>query len=30
MSTAISVLQRISDGFYVEPSITIGLTDDAP
>jgi hypothetical protein len=30
MSTAISVLQRISDGFYVEPSITIGLTEDAP
>jgi hypothetical protein len=29
LSTAISILQRVSDGFYVEPSITFGLTDDA-
>jgi uncharacterized small protein (DUF1192 family) len=30
LSTSISILQRIAEGFYIEPSITIGLTDDAP
>jgi hypothetical protein len=29
LSTTISILQRVSEGFYVEPSITIGLTNDA-
>jgi hypothetical protein len=30
LSTSISILQRVSEGLYIEPSITIGLTDDAP